>query len=76
MCDYYVLFMDEVGGEVIDYGVVFLVKDIFWVGCQLWVFDVVYKDGIYYLYFLLKDKQDVFYIGVVISDKFGGLFIV
>lgn len=76
MCDYYVFFIEDVmNGIVIDYGVVLKVLDVFWVGCQLWDCDVVCKNGNYYMYFLLKDWNDIFCIGVVVSDCFEGLFI-
>ena len=74
MRDYHVLSMDEVGGEVTDHGVALSVKDIPWAGRQLWAPDAAHKDGTYYLYFPLKDKQDVFHIGVATSDKPGGPF--
>jgi hypothetical protein len=50
------------------------VKDIPWAGRQLWDCDAAYKDGVYYLYFPLKDKNDVFHIGVAVSDKPEGPF--
>lgn len=33
------------------------------------------KDGKYYMYFPLKDKNDIFHIGVAVSDKPEGPFI-
>jgi hypothetical protein len=74
MRDCHVLSMDEVGGEVTDHGVALSVEDIPWAGRQLWSNDAATKDGKYYLYFPLKDAQDVFRIGVGISDRPEGPF--
>ena len=62
-------------GEIKDHGVVLQVEDIPWAGRQLWDCDVVLKDGRYYMYFPLKDQNDIFRIGVAISDKPEGPFI-
>ena len=76
MKDYHVFSMDEVEkGEITDHGVILDVKDIPWAGRQLWDCDAAYKDGKYYLYFPLKDKNDVFHIGVAIADCPEGPFI-
>ena len=76
MKDYHVFSMEDVeNGTVTDHGVVLDVKDIPWAGRQLWDSDVAFKDGKYYLYFSLKDKNDIFHIGVAISDKPEGPFI-
>ncbi len=74
MRDYHVYSMDSLDGEVTDHGVVLDVKNIPWAGRQLWAPDAAYKDGKYYLYFPLKDKTDIFRIGVAISDKPEGPF--
>lgn len=76
MNDYHVLSTDDVmNGEVTDHGVALRVADIPWAGRQLWDCDVAYKDGKYYLYFPLKDRNDIFRMGVAISDKPEGPFI-
>ncbi len=75
MRDYHVFSMDSVDGEVTDHGVALDVKDIPWSGRQLWAPDAAHKDGKYYLYFPLKDKNDIFRIGVAISDKPEGPFV-
>jgi len=75
MRDYHVFSMDSIDGEVTDHGVILDVKSIPWAGRQLWDSDVAYKNGKYYLYFSLKDKNDVFHIGVAVSDKPEGPFI-
>ena len=75
MRDYHVFSMDDVNGEVTDHGVALDVKDIPWSGRQLWAPDVAYKNGKYYLHFPLKDKNDIFRIGVAISEKPEGPFV-
>jgi len=76
MKDYHVFSLDDVeNGEVTDHGVVLDVKDIPWAGRQLWDSDAAYKNGKYYLYFSLKDKNDIFRLGVAVSDKPQGPFV-
>jgi len=75
MRDYHIFSMDSIDGEVTDHGVALAVKDIPWAGRQLWAPDVAFKDGKYYLYFPLKDKNDIFRIGVAVSDKPEGPFV-
>ena len=74
MKDYHVLSMDSIGGAVMDNGVALDIKDIPWVGRQLWAPDAAYANGKYYLYFPAKDKKDVFRIGVAISTSPAGPF--
>jgi len=74
MKDYHVLSMDSIGGEVTDHGVALDIKDIPWVGRQLWAPDAAYANGKYYLYFPAKDKKDVFRIGVATSSSPAGPF--
>lgn len=64
MQDYHILSMDSIGGKVTDNGIALDIKDIPWAGRQLWAPDVAFKNGVYYLYFPVKDKNAVFYIGV------------
>ena len=75
MRDYHVFSMDDIEGSVTDHGVALSVKDIPWAGRQLWDSDAAQKNGKYYLYFSLKDKNDVFHIGVAVSDQPEGPFI-
>lgn len=76
MKDYHVFSMDDPeNGEITDHGVILKVEDITWAGRQLWDNDVVEKDGKYYLYFSLKDKNDVFHLGVAIADRPEGPFV-
>jgi beta-xylosidase len=67
--------MEDVNGEVSDHGPVLDVKNIPWAGRQLWAPDVACKNGKYYLYFPLKDKNDIFRIGVAVGDKPEGPFV-
>jgi Glycosyl hydrolases family 43 len=75
MRDYHVFSMESIEGHVTDHGVALDVKDIPWGGRQLWDCDVAFKNNKYYLYFPLKDKTDIFRIGVAIGDKPEGPFI-
>ena len=76
MNDYHVLSTDDVmNGEIVDHGVVLKVSDIPWAGRQLWDCDVACKNGKYYMYFPLKDRNDIFRMGVAISDSPEGPFI-
>ncbi|ALJ01618.1 glycoside hydrolase family 43 protein [Rufibacter tibetensis] len=74
MRDYHVFSMDSINGKVTDHGVALDIKDIPWAGRQLWAPDAAYKNGKYYLYFPVKDKQDVFRIGVATSTSPTGPF--
>jgi hypothetical protein len=69
MKDVRVLSMENVGGEVKDNGEAINIKDIPWAGRQLWAPDAAKKNGKYYLYYPVKDKQDIFRIGVGVSDS-------
>lgn len=74
MRDYRILSMDSVGGLVTDHGVALDIKNVPWAGRQMWAPDAAYANGKYYLYFPVKNKQDVFQIGVAVSDKPEGPF--
>ena len=81
MKDYHVFSTDDIEAvargekKLEDHGVVLDVKDIPWAGRQLWDCDVQEKDGKYYMYFPLKDRNDIFRFGVAIADKPEGPFI-
>jgi len=76
MKDYHVFSTDDLeNGELTDHGAVLAVKDIPWAGRQLWDCDVAHKNGKYYMYFPLKDKNDVFRIGVAVADRPEGPFV-
>jgi hypothetical protein len=75
MRDYHILSMDSIGGPVTDHGVALDIKDVPWAGRQMWAPDAAFANGKYYLYFPVKDKKDVFRIGVATSDKPEGPFV-
>ena len=76
MKDYHVLSTDDpMNGEVIDHGCALKLEDIPWAGRQMWDNDCQEKDGKYYMYFPLKDKCDIFRIGVAVADCPEGSFI-
>ncbi len=74
MRDYHVFSMDRVGGRVTDHGVALDIKDVSWAGRQMWAPDAAEKGGRYYLYFPVKDKEDVFRIGVAVGSAPQGPF--
>ena len=75
MRDYHVFSMDSIGGEVTDHGVALDLEDIPWAGRQLWAPDAAFANDRYYLFFPAKDKEDVFRIGVAVSEKPDGPFV-
>ena len=75
MRDYHVLSMDAIGGPVTDHGVALDIKNVPWAGRQMWAPDAAEKGGKYYLYFPVKDKQDVFRIGAAVGDNPAGPFM-
>ncbi|MBV9987619.1 MAG: glycoside hydrolase family 43 protein [Chitinophagaceae bacterium] len=74
MRDYHILSMDSIGGKVTDNGTALDIKNVPWAGRQMWAPDAAYKNGTYYLYFPVKDKQDIFHIGVATSKSPAGPF--
>ncbi len=74
MQDYHVFSMDSIGGEVTDHGLALHIDDVSWAGRQMWAPDATKKDDDYYLYFPVKDKEDVFRIGVAKSKNPSGPF--
>jgi hypothetical protein len=66
--------MDSIGGAVTDHGNSLDIKNVPWSGRQMWAPDAAFANGKYYLYFPVKNKQDVFQIGVATSDKPEGPF--
>lgn len=74
MRDYHVFSMDSIDGKIVDHGVVLDVKDVPWAGRQMWAPDAAYKKGTYYFYFPLKDKNDIFRIGVATGSSPAGPF--
>lgn len=74
MKDFHVLSMNSVTDTAKDNGVALSIKDISWAGRQLWAPDVALVNGTYYLYFPVKDKSDIFRIGVATSKSPTGPF--
>ena len=74
MKDYHVFSLDEVGGPIIDHGIILDVKDVPWAHKQMWAPDAVEKDGTYYFYFPAKDEAGIFRIGVATSSQPTGPF--
>jgi hypothetical protein len=75
MKDYHAFSLEDAdNGQVKDHGVILDVKDIPWAGRQLWDSDVAHKKGKYYLYFSLKDKNDIFRLGVAVANRPEGPF--
>ncbi len=74
MRDYHILSMDSIGGAVTDHGVALDIKDVPWAGRQMWAPDAAFSNGTYYLYFPVKNKSDVFQIGVATSSTPEGPF--
>jgi len=75
MRDYHVLSMAAADSPVTDHGVALDIKNIPWAGRQLWAPDAAFANNTYYLYFPVKDKQDVFRIGVATSANPEGPFV-
>src|SRR3954466_4814130 len=74
MRDVHILSMDSIGGTVTDNGVALDIRNIPWAHRQLWAPDAAFANGTYYLYFPVKDKQDILRIGVATSKKPEGPF--
>jgi len=75
MMDYHILSMDSIGGKVTDHGVALDIKNIPWAGRQLWAPDAAFANNQYYLYFPVKNKKDLFQVGVATSAKPEGPFV-
>jgi len=69
MKDYRILSMDSPQSKVKVNGVALDIKNVKWASRQMWAPDVAYKNGKYYLYFPVKDKEDIFRIGVATSKS-------
>jgi Glycosyl hydrolases family 43 len=75
MEDYHVISMESPDAEAVDNGVALHVKDVSWAERQMWAPDAAYKKGKYYLYFPAKKSDNIFQIGVAISDSPTGPFV-
>jgi hypothetical protein len=74
MEDYHVLSMEHIDSEAVDNGVALHVKDVPWAERQMWAPDAASKDGKYYLYFPAKRADNIFQIGVAVSESPTGPF--
>ena len=74
MEDYHILSMDDTDAPCVDNGEALHMRDVKWVGKQMWAPDAAYKDGTYYLYFPARDKEGIFRIGVATSSDPAGPF--
>ncbi len=74
MEDYHVISMDSIDGLAVDNGLALHVDDVPWAKQQMWAPDANEKDGKYYLFFPAKAHDDIFRIGVAISDSPTGPF--
>ncbi|HET9863114.1 MAG TPA: glycoside hydrolase family 43 protein [Steroidobacteraceae bacterium] len=74
MKDYQVLSMDSIDGPVTVHDVALDIKDVPWASEMMWAPDAAEKDGKYYFYFPVKDKQGAFRIGAAVGDKPEGPF--
>ncbi len=74
MEDYHILSLDDLNAPCIDHGEALHMRDVPWVGKQMWAPDAAYKNGIYYLFFPAKDKEGIFRIGVATSKTPAGPF--
>jgi hypothetical protein len=74
MTDYQPISMDTIDGPATVHPVALDIKNVPWAGRQMWAPDAAEKDGKYYLYFPVKDKEDVFRIGAAVADNPAGPF--
>lgn len=74
MEDYHVLSMDNPQAKAVDHGMALHVKDVPWAERQMWAPDAAKKGDKYYLYFPAKKADNIFQIGVAISDSPTGPF--
>jgi hypothetical protein len=74
MEDYHVISMDSIDGLAVDNGLALHVNDVSWAKQQMWAPDANEKDGKYYLFFPAKAHDDIFRIGVAVSDSPTGPF--
>jgi len=74
MIDYYVLSMNLDGSDVTVHPVALSVDDVEWAESKFWAPDAAFKNGKYYLYYPAKDKDNIFKLGVAVSDHPEGPF--
>lgn len=74
MRDYHVISMDSPTSEAVDHGVALDVDEVPWAARQMWAPDAAKKGDKYYFYFPAKDHDEIFRIGVAVSDSPTGPF--
>ncbi|SIS89429.1 glycoside hydrolase family 43 protein [Belliella pelovolcani] len=74
MRDYHVFSMTDINAEPVDHGRALDVDDVKWAKRQMWAPDAAKKGDKYYLYFPAKDFDDIFRLGVAVSDSPTGPF--
>lgn len=74
MEDYHVFSMDNMHSLPVDHGEVLNVKNVPWATKQMWAPDAAFKNGMYYLYFPARDKDNLFRLGVATSKSPAGPF--
>ena len=75
MEDYHVISMDSISSEAIDNGIALHLDDVPWAKQQMWAPDATEKDGKFYLFFPAKDYNNIFKIGVAVSNSPIGPFV-
>jgi hypothetical protein len=75
MEDYHVISMESPDSEAVDNGIALHVNKVPWADRQMWAPDAAYKNGKYYLYFPAKKVDNIFQIGVAISENPTGPFV-
>ena len=76
MIDYHVYLMNNPDDNVAkDLGKILDIKDVPWAKRQMWAPDIAKKGNKYYFYFPAKDKDDIFRIGLAISNTPIGPFV-
>ncbi len=75
MRDYHVLSMDSLESECVDNGLALSEGDVPWVSSQMWAPDVAYTNGKYYLFFPARDKDEIFRLGIAVSESPTGPFV-
>ena len=76
MKDYHVYSMNNPDDNVAkDLGKILDIKDVPWAKRQMWAPDIAKKGNKYYFYFPAKDKDDIFRIGLAISNSPIGPFV-
>lgn len=74
MEDYHILSLDDINAPCVDHGEALHMKNVPWVGQQMWAPDCALKNDIYYLYYPARDKEGIFRLGVATSKSPAGPF--